>query len=160
MNVAELEPGMPAPDFTLPSTNGEITLSELIKTRSVVLAFYSEDDFPGCQEELGFLRDEYSVFEYLEAEVLGISVGPIESQQGLLSSLGGLPFPLVSDTSMSLGRAYGVLDDTGQRYRRAVYVVNRWGNIAVKIPLFQPGDQAEWMEMLQALGLNVIGEDL
>lgn len=42
-----LEIGQKAPDFTLPSTVGDITLSRLLATQRVVLAFYTEDSTPG-----------------------------------------------------------------------------------------------------------------
>lgn len=38
--------GERAPDFTLPSTSGPITLSEVLKDKKVVLAFYVEDGTP------------------------------------------------------------------------------------------------------------------
>lgn len=39
--------GEQAPDFTLPSTAGPLTLSEVWRDRKVVLAFYIEDNTPG-----------------------------------------------------------------------------------------------------------------
>ena len=39
--------GEKAPDFTLPSTAGILTLSEVWRDRKVVLAFYTEDNTPG-----------------------------------------------------------------------------------------------------------------
>ena len=39
--------GEQAPDFTLPSTVGQLTLSEVWRDRKVVLAFYIEDNTPG-----------------------------------------------------------------------------------------------------------------
>ena len=39
--------GEQAPDFTLPSTVGPLTLSEVWRDRKVVLAFYIEDNTPG-----------------------------------------------------------------------------------------------------------------
>ena len=41
------ENGQMVPDFTLPSTCGPLTLSQLWQERKVVLAFYIEDDTPG-----------------------------------------------------------------------------------------------------------------
>ena len=41
------EVGEPATDFTLPSTAGPLTLSEVWQDRKVVLAFYIEDGTPG-----------------------------------------------------------------------------------------------------------------
>lgn len=160
MNPRQLEPGMPAPDFTLPSTKGSISLGELLKTKSVLLAFYTEDHTPECQGELTLFKEEYSVFEYLDAEVLGIGVDTLESHRALLKRLGSLPYPLVSDRGRTLGMTYGVLDETGKRYRRAVYIINRWGNIALIIPEFELGNQDQYMYILQALGLNVLDDNL
>ena len=39
--------GQQAPDFTLPSTVGPLTLSDVWWDRKVVLAFYIEDNTPG-----------------------------------------------------------------------------------------------------------------
>ena len=39
-----LEVGQQAPDFTLPSADGEINLREILATKRVVLAFYNEDN--------------------------------------------------------------------------------------------------------------------
>ena len=158
MDVEELQVGMIAPDFTLPSSKGDITLSELNKSKSVVLAFYDKDNTPISLEGLTLFQDEYSVFEYLEAEILGISVDPLEPPP--ISGITDLPFPLISDPSVILGKLYGVLDKERIRYQNAVYVVDRWANIALKIPAFHPGDQGQYLEILQALGLNVLGGDL
>ena len=42
-NAAALEIGSPAPDFTAPSTQGEIVLSQLLEKGPVVLAYYYAD---------------------------------------------------------------------------------------------------------------------
>ena len=41
------EPGEKAPDFTLDSTAGQVTLSEINRGGKIVLAFYIEDNTPG-----------------------------------------------------------------------------------------------------------------
>ena len=45
--VIELKIGDLAPDFTVTSTVGKITLSQLLKQGPVVLAFYPADFTPG-----------------------------------------------------------------------------------------------------------------
>ncbi len=42
-----LQAGDRAPDFTLPSTQGDITLSEELKKGPVVVAFYPRDNTSG-----------------------------------------------------------------------------------------------------------------
>ena len=41
------ENGQMAPDFTLPSTCGPLSLSQLWQDQKIVLAFYIEDNTPG-----------------------------------------------------------------------------------------------------------------
>ena len=41
--VAALEVGSPAPDFSAPSTQGQIVLSQLLEKGPVVLAYYYAD---------------------------------------------------------------------------------------------------------------------
>ena len=159
MNRKEVEPGMPAPDFTLPSTKGDVSLSELLKSKTVVLAFYGHDGAEESRTALSLFKEEYSVFDYLEAEVLGISVDSLDSHASLVKEMGHLPYALVSDQGMTLGAQYGVLNEDGKGYRPALYVINRWGNVSLKIPDFEVGNQEQYMYMLQALGLNVLDED-
>lgn len=42
----ELQVGMPAPDFRLPTTEGEVALSDF-RGQNVVLYFYPKDNTPG-----------------------------------------------------------------------------------------------------------------
>ncbi len=42
-NASALEVGVPAPDFTAPSTQGEIVLSQLLEKGPVILAYYYAD---------------------------------------------------------------------------------------------------------------------
>ncbi len=42
-----VQAGEKAPDFTLPSTVGPLSLSQVWRDRKVVLAFYIEDNTPG-----------------------------------------------------------------------------------------------------------------
>jgi len=45
--ASELKIGDPAPDFTVTSTLGEMTLTRLLEQGPVVLAFYPADFTPG-----------------------------------------------------------------------------------------------------------------
>lgn len=143
-----------APDFTLPSTAGDITLSEVASDRQVVIAFYMEDRTPGCAQMLSALQGEYDTVRDLDAEVIAISADSLESHDGFSESLGGCPFPLASDTHMEVAASYGALSDDGKGMARAVFVVDTDLRIMRSIPWFQPGNTAQFFEIFQALGLE------
>ena len=52
------ETGDEAPGFTLPSTQGELRLSDLAAKMKVLLAFYTEDKTPLCSSELSMLKGQ------------------------------------------------------------------------------------------------------
>ena len=147
--------GDDAPDFTLASTAGELRLSQLVATKKVVLAFYAEDNTPLCSSEVSVLKEDYDLVQQLGAEVVAVSVDSLESHREFIRRLGGLPFPLVSDERLEAARAYGVVDETGKRSQRAVFVIDRGGKIAHVVPWFQPGNPSQYEAIFGALGFEV-----
>lgn len=151
--TTEPEVGQPAPDFLLPSTQGEVALGRLAAQKKVVVAFYAEDNTPACANELASLRDDYEMIQELGAEVVAISADSLESHQEFSRRLRGLPFPLASDAELTAARLYGVLDETGKRSRRALFVVDRGGLLLHKIPWYNPANSNQYEELFRALGL-------
>jgi peroxiredoxin Q/BCP len=143
-----------APDFTLPSTAENITLSAVAADRRVVLAFYLEDKTPGCTQMLSALQGEYDTIRELDAEVIAISPDSLDSHGAFSESLGGCPFPLASDADLKVSSEYGALADDGKGMVRAVFVVDSDLRIVHSIPWFQPGNTAQFFEIFQALGLE------
>jgi peroxiredoxin len=76
-----LEVGNRAPDFTLPSTEGAISLSERLKTQAVLLVFYPGDDTPVCTKQLCDYRDHLSLFGDLGVDVLAVNPQSLESHE-------------------------------------------------------------------------------
>ena len=113
--------GQPAPDFTLPSTAGEITLSQRCKDRSVLLVFYPGDDTPVCTKQLCDYRDHLGVFEDLGVDVLGINPQSLDSHRKFVEKH-GLTFPLLADVDKSVCRSYGALNLMGMAKRALVLV--------------------------------------
>jgi thioredoxin-dependent peroxiredoxin len=92
-----LEVGEKAPDFTLPSTTGEqISLSQFQGKQHVLLEFYGVDFAPVCVSNLSARKADYSKFQALNVQLLGISTNHPFSQKTLAESL-QLPYPLLSD---------------------------------------------------------------
>ena len=149
-----LEPGDDAPDFTLPSTSGEVRLSELTERGKVVLAFYYEDATPTCSTEISMLRDDYELVRELGAEVIAVSTDALESHETFAERLGGLPFPLASDERLEAADAFDVVDDAGKRSRRAIFVIDRGGKVLHAERWFQPGNPSQYEAIFRALGLE------
>ena len=143
-----------APPLRLASTQGEIALDDLRgQGRRVVLAFYTEDGTPTCQNEITMLKDAHELLREFGATVIGVSADDLESHRAFAQRLGGVPFPLAADTSLDAARAYGVIDESdGTRARRAVFVIDRDGLVMLALPHFQPGNLSQVEAMFNALG--------
>ena len=148
------EVGERAPDFELQGTAGPVKLSELYARKKVILAFYTEDNTPLCSSEIAMLRDDYAVIQELGAEVIAVSADSPGSHADFVRRIGGLPFPLASDTDLEAARAYGVLDDAGKRSRRAVFVIDVGGIILHAERWFQPGNASQFEALFRALGFD------
>jgi peroxiredoxin Q/BCP len=126
--------GEPAPDFTLPGTDGteagrrDYTLSEY-RGRPVVLVFYPGDNTPVCTRQLNSYTEEIDAFEGVGAQVLAISPQDVASHEGFSEKQGGFAFPLLADTDKSAGDAYGIIGPIGF-YRRSVFVIDAEGKVA------------------------------
>ena len=149
------EVGDQSPDFTLPTTEGEITLSELTARGKVLLAFYYEDATPLCSNEISMLKDDYEVVCDLGAEVVAISADSVDSHRTFSERLGGVPFALASDVKLEAAKALDVVDDSGKRSRRAVFVIDQGGRVAHVERWFQPGNPGQYEAIFRALGLEV-----
>jgi peroxiredoxin len=148
------EVGDRAPDFTLPGTNGDVRLSDVWSRGKVVLAFYTEDNTPLCSNEVAMLRDDYDVVRELGAEVVAVSADEMDSHRDFAERLGGVPFVLASDQMLEAAQAYGVVDDSGKRSRRAVFVIDEGGTIVHAERWFQPGNPTQYEAVFRALGLE------
>lgn len=157
-----LSVGSKAPDFTLPSSDGQqvgkVTLSELTGTDNIVLAFFPLAFTPVCREELCEFKDQLGQFNQLNAKVFGISVDSPFSLNAF-SKVEGLNFPLLSDFNKEVSNAYGVLYDTLLDFKgvakRSVFVIDKDGLIQYRWvsedPKVKP-DLNEITDVLKRLG--------
>ncbi|AFY68471.1 alkyl hydroperoxide reductase/ Thiol specific antioxidant/ Mal allergen [Thalassoporum mexicanum PCC 7367] len=142
------EIGTPAPDFTLPSDRGEITLSSYRGKTNVLLAFYPGDFSPVCTSEMQCFADDWTKFRELGAEILGISTDPIEKHIEFSKKL-GLQFPLLSDRNREVSRQYGVAGLFGSK--RAYFIIDIEGIVRFKYIEFLPVFKREDSELLVEL---------
>lgn len=99
---SKLQTGDIAPGFSLPSTEGTVSLDSY-RGEWVVLYFYPKDNTPGCTTQACDLRDNLST---LAATVIGVSPDDLVSHEKFKADH-GLNFPLVTDADSSLAKSYG-----------------------------------------------------
>jgi peroxiredoxin len=138
-----IEPGSPAPDFTLPDQDGtRVSLSDF-RGQTVVLVFYPSDFSPVCTDQLSIYQEVLPELEQRGAQLLGISVDGAFCHKAFQQHQ-GLTIPLLADfhPKGEVARAYGVWsEDFGLSGRALVMVdptgVVRWSYLSP--PLEIPG---------------------
>ena len=123
-----------APDFELPTDNGDpLTLSTL-RGKRVILYFYPKDDTSGCTTQACGFRDNYLNIEEKNALVLGISPDGVKSHTKFKTKY-NLPFTLLADEEHQVAEAYGVWVEKsmyGKKYmgiQRSHFVIDEQGKI-------------------------------
>jgi peroxiredoxin len=123
-----LEPGTPAPPFTLRDTpHSRVALVDY-RGRTVVLVFHVADWHPVAMDQLALLAASRAEFDRLGASVIAISVDSTWSH-GAMARATEASFPLLADDDPpgAVARAYGVLDVASGRSRRALVVIDPAG---------------------------------
>lgn len=135
-----LKEGDPAPDFSLPSSEGgRIGLKDFKGRKHVVLYFYPKDDTPGCTREACGFRDAVGEFSVVNAVILGVSLDDEVSHKKFIDKY-SLPFALLSDGDQRVSKAYGVYKEKslyGKTYwgiERTTFVIDTDGRIAKIFP--------------------------
>ncbi len=143
--------GDPAPDFTLMANDRNmVTLSDSIGNK-VVLAFYPSAFTGVCTTEMCTLTDFMSDFDSLEAEVFGISVDSIFSNNEF-SKINSIGFPLLSDINRVVTNSYGVgIDFVMPGFiaaQRSVFIINEDGKIGYCWIAENPGIEPNYQEIV------------
>ncbi|MEU8814818.1 thioredoxin-dependent thiol peroxidase [Actinoplanes sp. NPDC048796] len=143
-----LSAGDAAPEFSLPTDNGDrLTLSDL-RGRKVILYVYPAAMTPGCTTQACDFRDSLGSLQAAGYEVVGISPDA-PAKLAKFRERDAITFPLVSDEDKSVLTAYGafgekmnygkkvmgvirstfVIDEDG-KIERALYNVKATGHVA------------------------------
>ncbi len=125
--------GQPAPAFCLKSTKNLDFLDEDVslgdyRGRWLVLLFYPLDFTFVCPTEIMAFSRRAEEFRALGADLLAVSTDSVYSHQAWIEFvLGPVAFPLASDLSKEVSRAYGVLDEEAGVARRGLFIVDPGG---------------------------------
>ena len=135
---ASSDVGSLAPLFTLDAVVDlefkKISLSDY-RGKWVVLFFYPGDFTFVCPTEIKGFNKSLAEFTKLNAELLAVSVDSKFSHKAWIKSgaVDKLEYPLVSDFSKQMSRAYGVLDEANSYARRGLFIIDPNGVIQYRI---------------------------
>jgi peroxiredoxin Q/BCP len=104
--VPKLEVGDAAPDFTLPTADGETVRLSDLRGRHVVVYFYPRANTPGCTTQACDFRDSLASLQGAGYTVLGISPDA-PAQLTKFAEDQSLTFPLLSDPEHAVLEQYG-----------------------------------------------------
>ncbi len=149
-----LEPGQPAPTFTLPDQDGQQTQLEAFRGQPVVVYFYPKDDTPGCTTQACAIRDQWSEFEAAGAAVFGISPDDVDSH-ARFAGKHDLPHRLLADPDREVIEAYGAWGTKkmyGREFEaviRSTVLIGPDGEVAAVWPKVKPKEHAD--QVLEAI---------
>ena len=129
-----LQPGDPAPDFTLATdTEEQLSLSDL-RGKRVILYVYPAAMTPGCTKQACDFRDSLQSLHAQGFEVVGISPDK-PAKLAKFRERDSLTFPLVSDPDKTTLKAYGAYGEkklygkTVEGVIRSTFVIDPDGKI-------------------------------
>jgi peroxiredoxin len=134
--ITALQPGTPAPDFTLQTTPDQTVSLRDFRGSPVVVVFYPADWSPVCGDQLTLYNEILPEFRKHRAQVLGISVDGIWSHLAFAKDR-KFRFPLLSDFEPKgdVARRYGVYRAPVGVAERALFVLDgdgtiRWSHVS------------------------------
>src|SRR6266446_5257718 len=123
--------GAAAPEFTLPSQDGQRVGLKDYSGKWVVLYFYPKDFTSGCTIEAHNFQRNQEQYAKKKAVVLGVSVDNVDSHKKFCTKE-GLNFKLLADTDHKVTDSYGSLTNFGvvKFAARNTFLINPAGKIA------------------------------
>jgi peroxiredoxin Q/BCP len=139
-----------APDFTLPTQDGEKVQLSKLHGQWVVLYFYPKDSTPGCTVEAHNFSKDQPAYAARNATILGVSVDGIDSHKKFCAKE-GINFRLLADTERKVGDAYGSLNNllVTKIAARNTFIIDPQGKIARVFVKVKPAVHSQ--EVLAAL---------
>ena len=116
------------PDFNLDTSLGQPLSKDDLLGKWSVFFFYPKDDSPGCTVQSCRFRDDYSEYEKMGVQLIGVSSDSLDSHQRFAEK-NRLPFALLADakghlrTELKIPKSMGVLPE------RATFIVDGEGII-------------------------------
>ena len=107
--IMSLQIGDQAPDFSLPTDEGNILSLQSLHGKKVILYFYPKDNTPGCTRQACDFRDSLAQFSDQNTVVLGVSRDNMQKHQKFKEKY-ALPFTLLTDEKGDVCEAYKIIN--------------------------------------------------
>lgn len=109
-----LQLGDIAPDFTAPTTEGDISLHDWLGDSWGVLFSHPKDYTPVCTTELGFTAKLKPEFEKRGVKAIGLSVDSVADHEGWSKDIEdtqgvAVNFPMIADADRKVADLYGMI---------------------------------------------------
>lgn len=143
MSKENLPLGKPAPDISLPDSDGKTWRLSDQRGKVVVLLFYPGDETPICTKQMCSVRDRWEDYRATGAEVVGISTDSVESHKKFAEHH-DLPLRLLSDAGGEASNRYRARSLIPGKVARSVFVIDAQGILCYSdvrpLGLFRPKD--------------------
>ena len=155
VSVSRLQPGDPAPSFTLAADDGSTVSSDGLAGERYVLYFYPKDDTPGCTTQACGLRDSFGGVTATGVQLFGVSPDSVAKHVKFREKY-GLPFHLLSDRGHELAEKFGVWiakSYAGRSYfgnERSTFIIGSDGKVEQVLAQVKPAEHVD--QLLAALG--------
>ena len=125
LSAIALDVGDQAPGFTLEATDGNTyTLEQFRNKQAIVIAWYPQAFTSGCTIECKSLAQNGHLLKELDVTYFMASVDPLATNKEFAAE-NEADFPLLSDPSKEVAKAYEVLAFYGVPKRHTIYI---WKN--------------------------------
>lgn len=130
IEMKKVEIGSTIPSFSLKDQNGNLfDINQVVGTKNLVIYFYPKDDSPGCTKEACYFRDQFEVFNQVDALIIGISGQSVESHKEFATKY-RLTYTLLSDEGNKVRKLFGVPTNFfGLLPGRVTYIIDKTGKV-------------------------------
>ncbi len=151
----DLKAGDAAPDFSLKGTDGTThALKDLQGKQVVVLAWFPKAKTGGCTKECKSLKESGEAIRKFNVAYFTASCDTPEFNKEFATEL-GLDYPILSDPSKEVAKAYGVVHDKREVPERWTFYIGKDGKLLfVDKEQNTDGHGAEIATKLQELGVD------
>ena len=160
--------GDPAPAFRSMTTMGKVNFPEDYKGKWVVFFSHPADFTPVCTTEFIALARRADEFREINAELIGLSIDSLHSHLAWAESIEHIdldgkgkvkiPFPIVADISMSVAKAYGMLQTVAKTQTvRAVFIIDP--DSIIRAILFYPMSTGRNIDEIKRIILSLQKHD-